>query len=111
MASHETGEPLLFGTSPKMAEQEGAVESHPYPYTRMTSAHLQVTEGHLWLNHPELCQVPAGMAVLRPEGWPKGVDVAETACKVLPLQLTRHSQEGRLAKEVLRADTAATSME
>ena len=30
---------------------------------------LQCTKGHLWLNHPELSQVAARVAVCRHSGW------------------------------------------
>ena len=44
-----------------MVQQVAAAEAHVV----LGAVHvvLQLTEGHLRLNHPELCQVPAGVAV------------------------------------------------
>jgi hypothetical protein len=55
--------------------------------TTCTPPHLEITKRHLGLDHPELGQVPAGVAVLRAEGGAKSVDVCEAARKVLALQL------------------------
>jgi hypothetical protein len=51
--------------------------------------HLQIAEGHLRLNHPELSEMPAGVAVFCSEGWAKGVDAAEATGEVLGLELAR----------------------
>jgi hypothetical protein len=74
--------------------------------------HLQIAEGHLRLNHPELSEMPAGVAVFCSEGWAKGVDAAEATGEVLGLELARDGEESRLGEEVLGQDhiTAMTNL-
>ena len=62
---------------------------------------LQVGERDLWLDHPELGQVPGRVAVLRPERGPKGVHLAQGHGPQFCLQLAAHRQVGFLAEEVL----------
>ena len=62
----------------------------------------QIGEGDLRLDHPELGQVAAGVAVLGPEGGPEGVDLAHRQAVGLDVQLPADGQEGLLAEEVLR---------
>ena len=51
------------------------------------NTHLQVAEGHLGLDHPELGQMAPGVAQLGAEGGAKGVDVGQSARVVLALQI------------------------
>ena len=62
---------------------------------------LEVAEGHLGLDHPELGGMTARVGVLGAEGGAKGVDVAKAHGKVLGLELTGDREVGGLAKEVL----------
>jgi hypothetical protein len=61
----------------------------------------QVSEGDLRLDHPELRQVPAGVAVLGAEGRPEGVDLRQGQAVGLDVQLPADGEEGLLAEEVL----------
>ena len=62
---------------------------------------LEVAEGHLWLNHPELCGMARGVGLLCPEGGAEGVDIAEGHGEGLGIQLAGNRQVGALAEEVL----------
>jgi hypothetical protein len=62
---------------------------------------LEVGEGHLRLDHPELRRVALGVGVLRPEGGAEGVDVAEGHGEVLRVELAGDREVGGLAEEVL----------
>ena len=62
---------------------------------------LQVTEGHLRLDHPELSSVALGVGVLRPESGAEGIHIAESHGKVLGVELAGHREVGVLAEEVL----------
>ena len=64
---------------------------------------VQVREGHLRLDHPELRRVARGVGVLRTEGGAEGVDVAEGHGHGLALQLAGHRQVGGTAEEILGA--------
>ena len=61
----------------------------------------QVGEGDLGLHHPELGRVARGVGVLGAKRGAKGVDVAKRHGEVLGVELARHGERGRLAKEVL----------
>ena len=63
---------------------------------------VEVGEGHLGLDHPELGQVPARVRVLGAEGRAEGVDVAQRAGVGLALELAADGQAGAAAEEVLR---------
>ena len=63
---------------------------------------VQIAEGDFRLDHPELGRVGLGVAVLRPEGGPEGIDPAEGHGEGFALQLARHRQGGGLAEEILR---------
>mmetsp|Transcript_12658 Transcript_12658/g.29789 ORF Transcript_12658/g.29789 Transcript_12658/m.29789 type:complete len:327 (-) Transcript_12658:169-1149(-) len=63
---------------------------------------LQVGEGHLRLDHPELGEMAAGVGVLRAESRAESIDVAQRARHGLSRQLAGDGEEGRLAEEVLR---------
>jgi hypothetical protein len=62
---------------------------------------LEVAEGHLGLDHPELGRVTTRVGVLGAEGGAKGVDVTKAHGKVLGLELARYRKVSGLAKEVL----------
>ena len=62
---------------------------------------LEVAEGHLRLDHPELGGVALGVGILRPEGGAEGIHVAEGHGEVLSVELAGDGQVGGLAKEVL----------
>ena len=62
---------------------------------------LEVAEGHLGLDHPELGGVPARVGVLGAERGAKGVDVTKGHGKALGLELAGHGEVGGAAKEVL----------
>ena len=62
---------------------------------------LEVAEGHLRLDHPELGGVALGVGILRPEGGAEGVHVAEGHGEVLGVELAGDGQVGGLAEEVL----------
>ena len=57
------------------------------PYVVLCTLHVivDITEGHLGLNHPELGQVPGSEGVLGTEGGAKSVDVGQSACIVFSL--------------------------
>ena len=61
---------------------------------------VQIAEGHLRLDHPELGQVPTGVRVLRAEGGAEGVDVDEGQGGDLRLELARHGEVGLATEEV-----------
>ena len=62
---------------------------------------VQVVEGHLRLDHPELGQVAGGVGVLGAEGRAEGVDLAQGAGEDLGLELAADRQVRGLAEEVL----------
>ena len=62
---------------------------------------LQVAEGHLRLDHPELRRVPGGEAVLRPKGGAEGVDVPEGHGEGLAVELAGAGEVHGLFEEVL----------
>ena len=62
---------------------------------------LEVAEGHLGLDHPELGGVATGVGVLGTEGRAEGVDVTEAHGEVLALELAGDGEVGGLAEEVL----------
>mmetsp|Transcript_57896 Transcript_57896/g.137789 ORF Transcript_57896/g.137789 Transcript_57896/m.137789 type:complete len:424 (-) Transcript_57896:70-1341(-) len=61
----------------------------------------EVSERHLRLDHPELCEVAGRLGVLRAEGGPERVDVSQRARVCLPRELARDSEVRRLSEEVL----------
>ena len=63
---------------------------------------VEVGEGDLRLDHPELGEVAARVRVLRAEGGPERVDVGQRQAVGLDVELARDGQEGGLAEEVLR---------
>ncbi len=69
---------------------------------RQTHIVLQVGEGNLRLDHPELGGVAGGVGVFRPEGGAEGVDIAEGHGEGLAVELAGHRQVGGLAVEILR---------
>jgi hypothetical protein len=62
---------------------------------------VEVGEGDLRLDHPELGQVPRGVAVLGAEGRPERVHLAERQAVRLDVELPRDGEVGLLAEEVL----------
>ena len=62
---------------------------------------LQIEEGHLRLDHPELGQMARRVGVLRAKRRAKGVDLAQRAGKTLDLQLAADRQVRRLAEKIL----------
>ena len=62
---------------------------------------VQVAEGHLRLDHPELGGVAGGKALLRTEGGAEGVHLAKGHGHGLGLQLAGNGQVDRLLEEVL----------
>ena len=62
---------------------------------------VQVAEGHLRLDHPELRSVAGGKALLGAEGGAKGVHLAKGHRHGLGFQLAGNGQVDRLFKEVL----------
>ena len=59
---------------------------------------LQVGEGDLGLEHPELGQVTSGLGLLRTESRAEGEDLAKGHGRGLGVQLTRLGQEGLLVE-------------
>ena len=59
---------------------------------------VQVEEGHLRLDHPELGQVARRVGVLGPEGRPERVDLAQRAGEDFRLQLAADGQVGRAVR-------------
>ena len=62
---------------------------------------LQVAEGHLRLDHPELGGVALGIGDLRSEGGAEGVHIPEGHGKVLRVQLAGNGQVRGFAEKVL----------
>ena len=62
---------------------------------------VDVVERHFGLYHPEFREVARGVGVLRAEGRPEGVDLAERGRSELPFELSAHGQARLLAEEVL----------
>jgi hypothetical protein len=62
---------------------------------------VEVGEGDLRLDHPELGEVTRRVGVLGPEGRPEGVDLRERLAVGLDLELSRDREEGGSSKEVL----------
>ena len=56
---------------------------------------------HLWLNHPELCQVARSVAVLSTESRTEGIDLTQCHSSQLTLQLTRYGQTSLFAEEIV----------
>mmetsp|Transcript_19201 Transcript_19201/g.67773 ORF Transcript_19201/g.67773 Transcript_19201/m.67773 type:complete len:606 (+) Transcript_19201:86-1903(+) len=69
---------------------------------REVHVRLEVRERDLGLDHPELGEVAAGVAVLRAEGRAESVHVAHRHRERLHLQLPRHRHVGLPAEEVAR---------
>ena len=61
---------------------------------------LQITEGHLRLDHPELRGMAGGVRVLGAEGRAEGIDVGERAGERLAFELAADGQVGGFAEEV-----------
>ena len=68
---------------------------------------VQVGEGHLRLDHPELGGMAGVVALLGAEGGAEGVDVAQRHGHGLGLQLAGNGQVDRTLEEVLRVVNAA----
>ncbi len=64
---------------------------------------LELQEGHLGLDHPELGQVAPGLRLLGPEGRTEAVDLAERRRRGLQIQLPRLREVGLVA-EVVRLE-------
>src|SRR5210317_1709541 len=62
---------------------------------------VEIAESHLRFQHPELCQVPAGVRILGPEGRTESIDRAKRLGKHLGLQLTTYRQAGSPAKKTV----------
>ena len=62
---------------------------------------LQVHEGGLGFDHPELREVARGIAVLRAEGGAEGVDLAQGQCREFRLQLSAYGEARFATEEVL----------
>src|SRR5262249_10818662 len=62
----------------------------------------KVGERDLWLDHPELGKVAAGVRVLGAERRPEGVDLGERETRGLDVELPRPRQERLAAEEILR---------
>jgi hypothetical protein len=60
---------------------------------------VEIGEGDLWLDHPELRRVARRVAVLGAEGGAEGVDVGEGLAEVLDRQLAGDREEGWLSEE------------
>ena len=63
---------------------------------------LQLVEGHLGLDHPELGEVARRVGVLGAERGAERVDAAQGQRTQLAFELARHGEVARLAEEVLR---------
>ncbi len=62
---------------------------------------LQITEGNLRLDHPELREMSGGVAVLRPEGGTKGVDPFQGGRVDLRVELTTDGEIGGATEKLL----------
>jgi len=76
---------------------------HEIPHHLLGQRHVavEVAEGDLGLDHPELRRVARGMGILRPEGGAEGVDVRQGAGEGFALELAAHGEVGRLAEKLL----------
>lgn len=61
---------------------------------------FEIAERALGLDHPELCQVPAGIGILSAECRSECVDISESSGKSLCFQLSADSQVGLLTEKV-----------
>ena len=68
---------------------------------------VQIGEGHLRLDHPELGGVALGVGDLGAEGGAEGVHIAEGHGKVFGVELTGDGQVGGLSEKVLAEIDAA----
>src|SRR4029079_7141702 len=59
---------------------------------------VEIAIRNLWLNHPELRQVPPRLRFLRPERRPKAVHLPQRQRRGLYIQLPRLGQKRRIAK-------------
>ena len=62
---------------------------------------LLLDEGHFGLNHPELCQVTRGIAVLGAESRTEGIDLTQGHSAELTFQLTGNGEGSLFAKEII----------
>ena len=62
---------------------------------------VQIRESTLRLNHPELRRVTGGIGILRAEGRPEGIDIAEGLGICLAVELSAYRQVRLLAEEIL----------
>ena len=62
---------------------------------------VEVCEGNLGLDHPELGSVSSGVGVLGSEGWSECVDVGVAGREGLDIELTRDGEEGIASEEGL----------
>ena len=68
---------------------------------------FHIVEANLRLNHPELCKVAWGIAVLGTEGRAERIDLTESCSTELTFELTRHCERSHLAEEIVVIDDAA----
>ena len=61
---------------------------------------LEISEGNLRLDHPELRRMAGGVGIFRPEGGSEGVNVAECLGIGFAVELSAHRQIGGLSEEV-----------
>jgi len=71
---------------------------------------VEVGEGHLGLEHPELGQVTARLRLLGTEGRTEAVDLAEREGRGLGVELARLGQEGLLVAEVVELEEGAGAL-
>ena len=62
---------------------------------------IDVVEGHLWLNHPELRQMARRIGVFSPERRSERIDGTERCGPQLTLELAADGERGGLAKEIV----------
>ena len=62
---------------------------------------VELVEGHLGLNHPELCQVARSVRVFCAEGRTKCIDLTQRGSTELAFQLAADGEGGELAEKVL----------
>ncbi|MPN26206.1 hypothetical protein SDC9_173630 [bioreactor metagenome] len=60
----------------------------------------KVAKSHLWFDHPKLGGMAGGVAVFRPEGWAKGIDIPECQRIGFPIKLTGNGEVGVSAEEI-----------
>ena len=71
---------------------------------------LQIAEGHLRLDHPELVGVPRGVRVLRAEGRAEGVNLRQRAGEGFGLELAADREVGRPREKILARNRSSPSL-